>query len=70
MDDPSVLLSHEAAFALGQMGSRLACGDLLRVLRDEGYHPIVRHEVREGGRERGSDERQSGPPGGMPQNER
>lgn len=46
MEDPSVLLSHEAAFALGQIGSKIAKEDLLRVLRDASYHPVLRHEVK------------------------
>lgn len=46
MQDPSALLAHEAAFALGQMGIASVVPALTRVLQDESLHPIVRHEVR------------------------
>ncbi|CAI5940288.1 unnamed protein product [Closterium sp. NIES-64] len=44
MEEKSVLLAHEAAFALGQMGDVFAVPALTRVLKDSSYHPIVRHE--------------------------
>ncbi|CAI5951214.1 unnamed protein product [Closterium sp. NIES-65] len=47
MEEKSVLLAHEAAFALGQMGDVFAVPALTRVLKDSSYHPIVRHEAAE-----------------------
>ncbi|GJP31044.1 hypothetical protein CLOM_g8053 [Closterium sp. NIES-68] len=47
MEDKSVLLAHEAAFALGQMGDVFSVPALTRVLEDPSYHPIVRHEAAE-----------------------
>ncbi|CAI5470688.1 unnamed protein product [Closterium sp. Yama58-4] len=47
MEDKSVLLAHEAAFALGQMGDVFSVPALTRVLKDSSYHPIVRHEAAE-----------------------
>lgn len=44
--DPSNLLAHEAAFALGQMQDADAIPALEAVLNDLSLHPIVRHEVR------------------------
>lgn len=43
--DPSNLLAHEAAFALGQMQDAEAVPALKLVLNDLSLHPIVRHEV-------------------------
>jgi deoxyhypusine monooxygenase len=43
--DPSNLLAHEAAFALGQMQDPDAMPALVSVLKDLSLHPIVRHEV-------------------------
>jgi deoxyhypusine monooxygenase len=43
--DPSNLLAHEAAFALGQMQDIEAIPALVSVLKDLSLHPIVRHEV-------------------------
>lgn len=43
--DPSNLLAHEAAFALGQMQDAEAVPHLEDVLKDLSLHPIVRHEV-------------------------
>lgn len=43
--DPSNLLAHEAAFALGQMQDAEAIPALKLVLNDLSLHPIVRHEV-------------------------
>ncbi|KAK4338182.1 hypothetical protein RND71_042669 [Anisodus tanguticus] len=45
--DPSNLLAHEAAFALGQMQDADAIPALERVLFDFSLHPIVRHEAAE-----------------------
>ncbi|PKA59853.1 Deoxyhypusine hydroxylase-A [Apostasia shenzhenica] len=45
--DPSNLLAHEAAFALGQMQDVEAVPDLEEVLKDLSLHPIVRHEAAE-----------------------
>ncbi|KAF7092158.1 hypothetical protein CFC21_094664 [Triticum aestivum] len=42
--DPSNLLAHEAAFALGQMQDAEAIPALEGVLKDLSLHPIVRHE--------------------------
>ncbi|VAI51632.1 unnamed protein product [Triticum turgidum subsp. durum] len=42
--DPSNLLAHEAAFALGQMQDVEAIPALEGVLKDLSLHPIVRHE--------------------------
>ncbi|KAK4364490.1 hypothetical protein RND71_015848 [Anisodus tanguticus] len=45
--DPSNLLAHEAAFALGQMQDADGIPSLERVLPDFSLHPIVRHEAAE-----------------------
>ncbi|XP_019176541.1 PREDICTED: deoxyhypusine hydroxylase-B [Ipomoea nil] len=45
--DPSNLLAHEAAFALGQMQDADAIPALVAVLNDLSLHPIVRHEAAE-----------------------
>ncbi|KAF7848200.1 hypothetical protein BT93_L2203 [Corymbia citriodora subsp. variegata] len=45
--DPSNLLAHEAAFALGQMQDVDAIPALEAVLSDLSLHPIVRHEAAE-----------------------
>ncbi|KAJ4822117.1 hypothetical protein Tsubulata_002842 [Turnera subulata] len=45
--DPSNLLAHEAAFALGQMQDAEAIPALEAVLNDLSLHPIVRHEAAE-----------------------
>lgn len=45
--DPSNLLAHEAAFALGQMQDIDAIPALEAVLNDLSLHPIVRHEAAE-----------------------
>ncbi|PWA51565.1 ARM repeat superfamily protein [Artemisia annua] len=45
--DPSNLLAHEAAFALGQMQDAEAIPALKLVLNDYSLHPIVRHEAAE-----------------------
>ncbi|KAK4778242.1 hypothetical protein SAY87_018429 [Trapa incisa] len=45
--DPSNLLAHEAAFALGQMQDIDAIPALEGVLNDLSLHPIVRHEAAE-----------------------
>jgi len=45
--DPSNLLTHEAAFALGQMQDAEAIPALVAVLKDLSLHPIVRHEAAE-----------------------
>ncbi|XP_049377690.1 deoxyhypusine hydroxylase-B [Solanum stenotomum] len=45
--DPSNLLAHEAAFALGQMQDADAIPALEGVLFDFSLHPIVRHEAAE-----------------------
>ncbi|WOG94899.1 hypothetical protein DCAR_0314196 [Daucus carota subsp. sativus] len=45
--DPSNLLAHEAAFALGQMQDVEAIPALENVLNDMSLHPIVRHEAAE-----------------------
>ncbi|KAJ4958235.1 hypothetical protein NE237_025346 [Protea cynaroides] len=45
--DPSNLLAHEAAFALGQMQDVDAVPALEGVLEDLSLHPIVRHEATE-----------------------
>ncbi|KAJ0699089.1 putative deoxyhypusine monooxygenase [Helianthus annuus] len=42
--DPSNLLAHEAAFALGQMQDADAIPALTLILNDLSLHPIVRHE--------------------------
>eukprot|EP00249_Psilotum_nudum_P013840 c24542_g1_i1 orf=354-1322(-) len=48
MRDPSNLLAHEAAFALGQMRDTQAIPALKTVLEDtKSFHPIVRHEAAE-----------------------
>lgn len=47
LESPSVLLSHEIAFVLGQMGNVHALPKLTAVLLDEKYDPIVRHEAGE-----------------------
>lgn len=45
--DPSVLLSHEAAYALGQMGDKESIPILSQILIDVQCDPIVRHECAE-----------------------
>jgi deoxyhypusine monooxygenase len=45
--DPSVLLSHEAAYALGQMGDKESIPILSEILCDLTVDPIVRHECAE-----------------------
>lgn len=45
--DPSNLLAHEAAFALGQIQDADAIPALEAVLNDFSLHPIVRHEAAE-----------------------
>ncbi|XP_031502215.1 deoxyhypusine hydroxylase-B-like isoform X1 [Nymphaea colorata] len=45
--DPSNLLAHESAFALGQMQDVEAVPALENVLSDLSLHPIVRHEAAE-----------------------
>uniref|UniRef100_A0A0D6R4J6 Deoxyhypusine hydroxylase n=1 Tax=Araucaria cunninghamii TaxID=56994 RepID=A0A0D6R4J6_ARACU len=45
--DPSNLLAHEAAFALGQMQDAEAFPALEALLLDHSLHPIVRHEAAE-----------------------
>ncbi|KAJ6826833.1 deoxyhypusine hydroxylase-B isoform X1 [Iris pallida] len=45
--DPSNLLAHEAAFALGQMQDAEAVPALEAVLKDLSLHPIVHHEAAE-----------------------
>ncbi|EFJ12604.1 hypothetical protein SELMODRAFT_123780 [Selaginella moellendorffii] len=48
MRDPSNLLAHEAAFALGQMQDPVSIAALREILCDvDGAHPIVRHEAAE-----------------------
>jgi deoxyhypusine monooxygenase len=47
LDSPSVLLGHEVAFVLGQMQNPYIMPTLIRVLQDESYHPVVRHEAAE-----------------------
>ncbi|KAG0489014.1 hypothetical protein HPP92_007825 [Vanilla planifolia] len=47
MRDPSNLLAHEAAFAVGQMQDADAIPALEEVLKDKSLHPIVRHEAAE-----------------------
>jgi deoxyhypusine monooxygenase len=46
-NDPSNLLAHEAAFALGQMQDAEAVPALQAILLDYSRHPIVRHEAAE-----------------------
>lgn len=46
-DDPSALLKHELAYCLGQMQDEYAIPALLRVLKDKGQEPMVRHEAGE-----------------------
>lgn len=45
--DPSNLLAHEAAFALGQMQDADAIPALESILNDLSLHPIIRHEAAE-----------------------
>ncbi|KAL8150775.1 hypothetical protein V2J09_020583 [Rumex salicifolius] len=45
--DPSNLLAHEAAFALGQIQDADAIPALESILNDLSLHPIVRHEAAE-----------------------
>ena len=44
---PSVLLRHEVAYALGQMGDEAAVPHLRAWLEDAAEDPIVRHEAAE-----------------------
>ncbi|KAF6211898.1 hypothetical protein GE061_012415 [Apolygus lucorum] len=45
--DPSVLLTHELAYCLGQMQDKNAIPFLIKVLEDESMNPITRHEAGE-----------------------
>jgi deoxyhypusine monooxygenase len=45
--DPSVLVKHEAAYCLGQMGDSAALPPLEEALRDEAEDVVVRHEAAE-----------------------
>ena len=48
LGSPSVLLGHEVAYVLGQMGSAHPVAVLRKVLQSpRDYHPIVRHEAAE-----------------------
>lgn len=46
-NDPSVLVQHEAAYLLGQLGSSDALPRLSHVVEDTAQHPMVRHEAAE-----------------------
>ncbi|XP_054716769.1 deoxyhypusine hydroxylase-like [Uloborus diversus] len=46
-DDPSVLLKHECAYCLGQMGDSFAVPKLESILKNTAEDPIVRHEAGE-----------------------
>ncbi|QDZ25535.1 deoxyhypusine hydroxylase [Chloropicon primus] len=43
----SALLKHEVAFVLGQLQNTEATDVLIKILRDEREHPMVRHEAAE-----------------------
>ncbi|XP_045599826.1 deoxyhypusine hydroxylase [Procambarus clarkii] len=45
--DPSVLLKHELAYCLGQMGDIRAIPKLVEILKDVNQEPMVRHEAGE-----------------------
>lgn len=45
--DSSVLLKHECAYVLGQMGNPYATNILESVLRDDSQDPMIRHEAGE-----------------------
>ncbi|ENN77700.1 deoxyhypusine hydroxylase [Dendroctonus ponderosae] len=45
--DESALLKHELAYCLGQMQDTAANPILVKVLKDEAEHPMVRHEAAE-----------------------
>uniref|UniRef100_A0A0A9XGK2 Deoxyhypusine hydroxylase n=1 Tax=Lygus hesperus TaxID=30085 RepID=A0A0A9XGK2_LYGHE len=45
--DPSVLLTHELAYCLGQMQDKKAIPFLIKVLEDQSMNPITRHEAGE-----------------------
>lgn len=47
MRDPSTLLSHEAAYVLGQMQRKSAVPYLTEILKDEKVPVITRHEAAE-----------------------
>ncbi|GBG87893.1 hypothetical protein CBR_g46193 [Chara braunii] len=47
LSDPSALLAHDCAFALGQMQDPGAMAPLQRTLEDRSVHAMVRHEAAE-----------------------
>lgn len=46
-DDESALLKHECAYCMGQMKDPLAIPYLIKTIKDETQHPMVRHEAGE-----------------------
>lgn len=46
-DDPSALFRHELAYVMGQIQSDVAVPALIKVLKDESQHDMVRHEAAE-----------------------
>lgn len=47
LHDDSALLKHECAYCMGQMKNPLAISYLIKALKDEAQHPMVRHECGE-----------------------
>ncbi len=47
LDDKSALFRHEVCFVLGQMQNPLSFDDLVKVVRNETEHAMVRHEAAE-----------------------
>lgn len=45
LSSPSVLLSHECAYVLGQMQDSYASPALIATLENKKIDPVVRHEV-------------------------
>jgi deoxyhypusine monooxygenase len=46
-DDPSALFRHELAYVMGQIQSSVAVPALIKVLKDDSQHDMVRHEAAE-----------------------
>lgn len=47
LEDESALLKHECAYCMGQMKDNYSIPYLIRTIKDESQHPMVRHEAGE-----------------------
>jgi len=45
--DPSALIAHEVAYCMGQLRNPHAVSALVKTLKNENIHPMVRHEAAE-----------------------